>query len=167
MRKFKILCLLATLWLMVGGCRKKDECGENRAVISGLMRMYIKDDLDRNYIAVKLLPIGSVIWYDANLNYATAYGGMVSWEQEKNYYFGDFKQMEVDFASKSEAIGVMQSKIFYVKLNKDTDTLRVEYKIEDNCFRMSNFKAFYNDNIVHAELKVTGSPTYDFNIIKK
>ena len=166
MRKLKILCLLATLWLMVGGCRKKDECGEEPATY-GLMRMTIEDDLGRNYVAVKQLPVGSVVWYDANLNYATTYGGMVSWEQEKNRYFGDFSQMEVDFASKSEAIGVMQSKIFYVKLNKDMDTLRVEYKIEDQCMRTSNFKAFYNGNVVYTKLEIDGSATYDFNITKK
>ena len=166
MRKLKILCLLATLWLMVGGCRKKDECGEEPATY-GLMRMTIEDDLGRNYVAVKQLPVGSIVWYDANLNYATARGGMLSWEQEKNANFYDFRDMCVDFADKSEAIGVMHSKIFYVKLNKDTDTLRVEYKIEDQCMRTSNFKAFYNDNIAYTKLEIDEGATYDFDIIKK
>jgi hypothetical protein len=166
MRKLKFLCLLATLWLMVGGCKKKDECGEEPATY-GHMRMTIEDDLGRNYQAAKQLPIGSIVWYDANLNYATAYGGMVSWEQEKNRYFGDFNEMYVDFASKSEATGIMHSKIFYIKLGKDVDTLSVDYKIEDKCMRTSNFKAFYNGNPIHTALEATQSATYYFKIIKK
>ena len=152
MIKLKIFCLLATMWLIVGGCNKnKSKCGEGYAITYGLMRFYIKDELGRNYIAVKQLPAGSLVVYDSVLNYATAYGGMVSWEQEKNYYFGEFKEIEVDFAKDKEPIGIMLSKTFYVKIDKDTDTLKVEYKIEDECMRTSNFKAYYNGGVVHAD----------------
>ena len=152
---------------MIGGCKSKDNCQEGSSVTYGMVRFYIKDELGRNYIAANRLPVGSLVVYDANLNYATAYGGIVSWEQEQNARFNDFKQIEVDFGRKSESIGIMLSKTFYVKIGKDMDTLKVEYKIEDKCMRMSNFKASYNGSVVYTEVQLNGRPVYDFNVIKK
>ena len=168
MRNLKIFCLLACIWLMVGGCiRDKNKCGDGRATTYGMVRFYLEDELGRNYIAAKQLPPGSLVVYDANLNYATAFGGILSWEQEQKSYFGDSRQIQVDFGRKSEPIGVVQSKTFYVKIDQDMDTLKVEYKIEDECMRMSNFKALYNGSVVYTEVKLTGAPTYDFTVIKK
>ena len=156
------------MWLIVGGCNKnKSNCQKDSAVTYGVMRFYIKDELGRNYIAAKQLPAGSLVVYDSALNYPTAREGMVSWEQEQKYYFGEFKQIEVDFAKDGEPIGTMLSKTFYVKIDKDMDTLKVEYKIEDECMRMSNFKALYNGSVVYTEVKLAGIPVYDFNVIKK
>ena len=168
MRNLKIFCLLACIWLMVGGCnRRGGTCGEGPAVINGMVHFDIKDELGRNYIAAKQLPPGSLVVYDANLNYATALGGMLNWEQEQKYYFGDYREVRIDFAKKSEPIGVVQSKTFYVKIDKDMDTLKVEYKILDGCMRMGNFRAYYNDQIVHKDDYVSPSADYFFNVIKK
>ena len=105
--------------------------------------------------------------YDANLNYATALGGMLNWEQEQKYYFGDYREVRIDFAKKSEPIGVVQSKTFYVKIDKDMDTLKVEYKILDGCMSMGNFRAYYNNEIVHKDDYIRYSADYSFNVIKK
>ena len=167
MRNLKNFCLLACIWLMIGGCIKnKNKCSEGPAVTYGMVRFYIEDELGRSYVAAKQLPEGSLVVYDANLNYATALGGLISWEQEQKYYFGD-RQIRVDFAKKSEPIGVVQSKTFYVKIGRDMDTLKVEYKITDECMRMGNFKAYYNDKIVHKDDYIWDSANYDFNVIKK
>ncbi len=76
-------------------------------------------------------------------SYANANGGD-SWETIQNTSFLT-PSLPIEYVAPTEtATGVDITKIFYVKLYKDMDTLKVVYRQKHECFDLDKFEAYYN-----------------------
>ena len=88
----------------------------------------------------------NVTMYDEAGNYATENGN--SWELKKQLLFLS-SPMKFDYHNpKVEPFGKDKKKTFYLHLDKDIDTIRVEYKVKNECMDVNYMRVFYNNKLV-------------------
>jgi len=83
--------------------------------------------------------------YDENWNYATNLG--YSWGNIKKAAFVE-APINVDYVYMKDPYGVAKTKTFYIQLDKDIDTMRVEYKQKNECMYMDYVRFYYNDRFI-------------------
>ena len=139
MRKLKILCLLATLWLMVGGCRNKNGCISGAQLQCGTLGLAIKT-VDGNQYYPCETPSGNCAVYKEDWTYANR-SCNVSWETKVL----SGPTFDIEYIPSTEtATGTDVTKIFYLKANNDIDTLKITYRQKNVCFDLDKFEAYFN-----------------------
>lgn len=147
MKYFFALSLFLII-VFFSNCKKREENCKNICFCSyGFIRFDMRDATTKNeYFAMNPhLNTQNVMLYDEVGNYATNNG--ISWENNKNFSFLS-SEIKFDFHSKQEPYGVDRKKTFYLHLDKDVDTIRVEYKIKNKCLAVDYIKAFYNNKLI-------------------
>ena len=160
MIKLKIFCLLATMWLIVGGCNK-NKCGKaGPGLESAVLRLGIENADGTDYLAShpNVNPKTCVV-YKEDGSYANMYGGG-SWEEMKDISSLS-SALPIEYIGQYEPVDVEITKIFYVKLDKDMDTLKVVFRQKNLCFELDSFQAYYNG------VPVGGNPPYAPRVRKK
>ena len=143
MIKLKIFCLLATMWLIVGGCNK-NKCGQaGPPPVNASLRLGIENADGTDYLATHPnVNRATCAVYKEDWSYANLETGE-SWEKVKTYSSID-SALPIEYIALNEPVGIEITKIFYVKLDKDTDTLKVVFRQKNQCFELDSFQAYYN-----------------------
>jgi hypothetical protein len=103
------------------------------------------------------------IVYDENWNYATFSG--VSWDKNFNAIFL-VNSTYVDYAYLKDPYGTAKTKTFYVQLDKDIDTIKVEYKQKNECMYMDYVRFYYNNEFIIQKNNID-NPNFFTSYIRK
>ena len=146
MRNLKFFCLLACIWLMIGGCNT-NKCGKAGPLPRAVLRLGIKNANGTDYLVThpNVNALTCAV-YNEDGTYAKMDAG-VSWEKMKTGTSLS-SALPIEYIFPNESIGVGITKIFYVKLDKDIDTLKVTFRQKNQCFELDNFQAYYNNTSV-------------------
>jgi hypothetical protein len=150
MKKLKIYCVLALAWLIVGSCRPDQNIFGKCKNVDSFQYCEIKFSIvtpDREDYFAKNPDLNwqNFMVYDENWDYAKSNGN--SWELKKQGYFIS-NELYLDYASIWDAYGKDEVKTFYFKYNQDIDTMRVEYKIKNECTHREYIRVYYNQELL-------------------
>jgi hypothetical protein len=173
MKKIKIYCLLALAWLMVGSCREGSifrKCERICNCGAGFVRFGVKDTQNRDYFEQNphLANYDKFTVYDENWNYAIENEVGGTWEGLKDKWF--VNEHYIYYHDRSEPYEKDMKKTFYVKFDEDIDTLRLEYKVKNDCLHMNYMRIYLNGNEVIPTSGSNGEqkdPNYIFPYRKK
>ena len=128
---------------MIGGCRNKNDCRDGSTPESGVLRLGIKNANGTDYLETHpnvnalTCAVYKEDWSYANME------GKISWERMKTGT-SISSSLSIEYIGYNEPVGVDITKTFYVKLDKDIDTLKVTFRQKNQCFELDNFRAYYN-----------------------
>ncbi|MCU0436440.1 MAG: hypothetical protein MUC49_00895 [Raineya sp.] len=168
MKKLLFFSLLLIPLGLLTTCKNKGilekKCTKACRCDYGLLKFALFDKDGKDYLEFNPnLNYENVSIYDENWNYATI--GGKSWELNQNAQFLS-SPLYVDYMYVKDVYGLDKIKTFYVKLDKDIDTIRVEYKQKNGCMYMDYMRIFYNQELILEDYEDTGLPTYTFKITK-
>jgi len=142
MKNYFLFSCLA-FFLTLGGCEK--DCKNICRCTYGTVSFELRDAITKNdYFTVNPhLYIDNVVMYDELGNYTTI-NGVSYWKT------GSFlpSTIKFDYHSNKDAFGMDKKKTFYLHLDTDIDTIRVEYKVKNECMNMDYMRVFYNNQMV-------------------
>ena len=128
---------------MVGGCNT-NKCGKaGPPPGNAVLRLIIKNANGTDYLETHpnvnalTCAVYKEDWSYANMGYRD------SWETMKNISSLS-SALPIEYIALNEPVGVDITKIFYVKLDKDIDTLKITFKQKNQCFELDRFQAYYN-----------------------
>jgi hypothetical protein len=171
MKKLKIYCLLALAWLIVGSCKEggifNKKCESTCSCTSGYVRFGVGDAQGKDYFEQHpdLANYTNFTVYDENWNYALLDGGGRTWEVLKETVF--VNEHYIVYHQRTEPYDIEMKKTFYVKFDKDIDTLRLEYKVKNECLHMDYMRIYLNNSEVIPNNGGGNSPNYGFTYTKK
>ena len=134
------------MWLIVGGCNK-NKCGKDGPLPRAILSIGIKNADGTDYLEThpNVNPATCTV-YKEDGSYANMETGD-SWENMKNLTFLG-STLSIEYIALNQPVGVDITKIFYVKLDKDIDTLKVTFRQKNQCFELDSFQAYYNNTSV-------------------
>ncbi len=160
---------------MVGSCKEggifNRKCKKTCSCTEGWVCFAVIDAQGKDYFNQNpdLANYRDFTVYDENWKSAVYRAEGDTWDSLKDkilvnehyitYYFG-----------RSEPYGIDAKKTFYVKFKEDIDTLRLEYKVKNECRHMSYMRIYLNDSEVIPTVGSNGEqddPNYIFPYRKK
>lgn len=144
--KYSVALILVFIIFLFLGCTK--DCKKTCRCQYGTIDISLADKNTRDtYFTThpELNPTNVTI-YDEFGNYATENGK--SWETFKNNFFLSSPMIFDYHNPKTEPFGMDKKKTFYLHLNQDIDTIRVEYKVRNECMDVNYMRVFYNNQLV-------------------
>jgi hypothetical protein len=165
MKKYISLSLLLLVFVFTNSCKKdcKNTCRCDYGTIQ--FPLSDKNDTKNSYFDTHPeLNTQNVMLYDEFGNYATENGK--SWELKKQLLFLS-NPLKFDYHNpKTEPFGIDKKKTFYLHLDKDIDTIRVEYKVKNECMDINYMRVFYNNQLVLKD-NSPNLPIFGTDIINK
>jgi hypothetical protein len=146
MKRYISLSLLFLVFTLTNSCEKncKNTCRCNYGTIN--FSLADKNTKNNYFDTQPDLNTNNVTMYDEVGNYATENGK--SWETFKNNSFLSYSLIFDYHNPKKEPFGIDKKKTFYLHLDQDVDTIRVEYKVKNECMDVDYMRMFYNNTLV-------------------
>ncbi|MCU0436441.1 MAG: hypothetical protein MUC49_00900 [Raineya sp.] len=153
MKKLFLFSLLVPLVLLTT-CKNGKGIFEKKCITQcrcdyGRFSFALKDAKGNDYFEThpNISPQNFMV-YDENWNYATNLG--YSWENTKKNIFIE-TPIFIDYVYSRDPYGIAKIKTFYIQLDQDIDTIRVEYKQKNECMYMDYARFYYNDEFIVQE----------------